>query len=374
MSYAKCYSTNWKAIALSVVTLAGQHDASQYTLECLCAMNDSEVKTKLPNIKNSLEHMSTMSENERFVVISIALLEYNNQKRQVALEQKSMDLRAREEARSKHSGKLKLSAVADGNPSPIKLCSPGWVLVYSSWSASYWLECGQTFSLRYNLIKFKLKFNWPYQTCRWGTSSALVIQSDSRFKELYVWMAKILHICDLSKSEWWRCALHSCCNARNIPLAEVEKGFQSYSGVLLLQSAFEVDAHLNWTHHCPHMPQRLRYTLIDGLVSWQLTQWRCTPQAKQSDDKTHVIEDSPVIGLKPQSLMWEQRNQSPDSEPDEGRDMRIAIWEPPPSQHYLIEEMLYNDPWRLLTACMLLNKTAGSQVSLSIPTAFKWTS
>ena len=168
MGYAKYYSTSWKAIALSVVTLAGQHDASQYTLECLCAMNDSEVKTKLPNIKNSLEHMSTMSENERSVVISIALLEYNNQKRQADLEQKSMDLRAREEARSKHSGKLKLSAVANGVPSPIQLYSPGWVLVYSSWPASYWLKFGQTFSLWNNSIDFNLKTMQPYQACIWG--------------------------------------------------------------------------------------------------------------------------------------------------------------------------------------------------------------
>lgn len=44
-------------------------------------------------------------------------------------------------------------------------------------------------------------------------------------------------------------------------------------------------------------------------------------------------------------------------------DPRIATWEPPPSPFGLIEEVLYHDPWKLLMACMLLNKTSGRAVS-----------
>lgn len=43
-------------------------------------------------------------------------------------------------------------------------------------------------------------------------------------------------------------------------------------------------------------------------------------------------------------------------------DPRIATWEPPPSPFGLIEEVLYHDPWKLLMACMLLNKTSGRAV------------
>lgn len=46
--------------------------------------------------------------------------------------------------------------------------------------------------------------------------------------------------------------------------------------------------------------------------------------------------------------------------PDE--DPRKVLWEPPVSPYGLLEEELYDDPWKLLTACMLLNKTTGTQV------------
>ena len=46
-----------------------------------------------------------------------------------------------------------------------------------------------------------------------------------------------------------------------------------------------------------------------------------------------------------------------------GQDPRKALWHPPPSPYGLIEEYLYEDPWKLLVACMLLNVTAGKQVS-----------
>lgn len=45
-------------------------------------------------------------------------------------------------------------------------------------------------------------------------------------------------------------------------------------------------------------------------------------------------------------------------------DMKRALWEPPASPYCLIEEILYEDPWKLLVACMLLNKTSGRAVSL----------
>lgn len=37
-------------------------------------------------------------------------------------------------------------------------------------------------------------------------------------------------------------------------------------------------------------------------------------------------------------------------------------WIPPASVYGLIEEQLYEDPWKLLVACMLLNKTSSKQV------------
>lgn len=51
------------------------------------------------------------------------------------------------------------------------------------------------------------------------------------------------------------------------------------------------------------------------------------------------------------------------SAPAQPADMKIALWEPPVSPYFLIEEVLYNDPWKLLVACMLLNKTTGRAVS-----------
>lgn len=41
---------------------------------------------------------------------------------------------------------------------------------------------------------------------------------------------------------------------------------------------------------------------------------------------------------------------------------RVCLWTPPQSPYSLIEEVLYDDPWKLLVACMLLNKTSGKQV------------
>lgn len=43
-------------------------------------------------------------------------------------------------------------------------------------------------------------------------------------------------------------------------------------------------------------------------------------------------------------------------------DPRVSLWEPPQSPFGLIEEQLFNDPWKLLVACILLNKTSVVQV------------
>ena len=45
-----------------------------------------------------------------------------------------------------------------------------------------------------------------------------------------------------------------------------------------------------------------------------------------------------------------------------GVDPRQALWHPPASPYGLIEEYLYQEPWKLLVACMLLNVTSGLQV------------
>lgn len=47
-----------------------------------------------------------------------------------------------------------------------------------------------------------------------------------------------------------------------------------------------------------------------------------------------------------------------------GANPRQALWHPPASPYGLIEEMLYEDPWKLLVACMLLNVTSGLQVGV----------
>ena len=40
-------------------------------------------------------------------------------------------------------------------------------------------------------------------------------------------------------------------------------------------------------------------------------------------------------------------------------------WQPPVSPYGLIQESLWREPWKLLVACMLLNKTSGFAVSSS---------
>lgn len=45
-----------------------------------------------------------------------------------------------------------------------------------------------------------------------------------------------------------------------------------------------------------------------------------------------------------------------------GMGLQVAVWEPPASPFGLIEEQLYPDPWKLLLACLLLNKTTAQAV------------
>ncbi|MCO5550044.1 hypothetical protein L7F22_003521 [Adiantum nelumboides] len=44
------------------------------------------------------------------------------------------------------------------------------------------------------------------------------------------------------------------------------------------------------------------------------------------------------------------------------RNIANKAWVPPVSVHALIQEELYKDPWKVLVACMLLNKTSGKQM------------
>lgn len=44
-------------------------------------------------------------------------------------------------------------------------------------------------------------------------------------------------------------------------------------------------------------------------------------------------------------------------------DPRVSLWEPPQSPYGLIEEQLFTNPWKLLVACILLNKTSVVQVN-----------
>ena len=47
-------------------------------------------------------------------------------------------------------------------------------------------------------------------------------------------------------------------------------------------------------------------------------------------------------------------------------DPRVSLWEPPQSPYGLIEEQLFGNPWKLLVACILLNKTSVIQVALAV--------
>ena len=137
--------------ALSVATIAGQYDASEYNLERLSALRDSQVQRRLPNITSSREEMSVMTETERMRVINMALLEHNKQK--------------------KHSR-------VNSNPSPIQLRSPGWVLVMSSWSARFQLECGSKVQYVTEFIVRHSAYATIWVTSTWGPCGLIRLADD----------------------------------------------------------------------------------------------------------------------------------------------------------------------------------------------------
>lgn len=66
----------------------------------------------------------------------------------------------------------------------------------------------------------------------------------------------------------------------------------------------------------------------------------------------------------------EQYKNSPHSSKEEEEELPV-ITKLPVSPYRLIEEELWDDPWKLLISCILLNKTAGNQVRQVIWDFFK---
>lgn len=56
------------------------------------------------------------------------------------------------------------------------------------------------------------------------------------------------------------------------------------------------------------------------------------------------------------------RQARPPAVPLVAGDPRLCIWEAPASPYGLLEEELYRQPWKLLVACILLNKTHSEAV------------
>ena len=99
-------------------------------------------------------------------------------------------------------------------------------------------------------------------------------------------------------------------------------------------------------------------TLSLHLPHW--SQAQPVPACRALTEKKRGKQAKPRLAGLPLSPM-----QSPsESSSSVHKNMRIALWEPPASPFFLIEEVLYNDPWKLLVACMLLNKTTGKAVRL----------
>eukprot|EP00850_Spirogloea_muscicola_P011924 SM000076S21745 [mRNA] locus=s76:9658:13128:- [translate_table: standard] len=74
-------------------------------------------------------------------------------------------------------------------------------------------------------------------------------------------------------------------------------------------------------------------------------------EAKLAEKRKRKAKD---LGLTPAEVVKRRKN------------VVDATWVPPVSPFGLIQEKLYREPWRLLVACMLLNKTAGQQMYLVI--------
>ncbi|KAL4444605.1 hypothetical protein ABPG77_002422 [Micractinium sp. CCAP 211/92] len=78
---------------------------------------------------------------------------------------------------------------------------------------------------------------------------------------------------------------------------------------------------------------------------------------KQSPKVSAPAGRSPPAALRPAS-----EASAAAAAAEEEPDPRVCLWEPPASPYGLLEEELFDDPWKLLVACMLLNKTSGAQV------------
>ena len=68
---------------------------------------------------------------------------------------------------------------------------------------------------------------------------------------------------------------------------------------------------------------------------------------------------SPYFALVP-PIPWHDDRTCRDGDP--GRSRLPPGWAPPRSPYNLIEEWLWNHPWRMLIACILLNKTTAKQL------------
>ena len=66
-----------------------------------------------------------------------------------------------------------------------------------------------------------------------------------------------------------------------------------------------------------------------------------------------------LLGTKPAAA---QNGRRCEARPRVAGDPRLSVYEAPASPYGLIEEQLYDNPWKLLVACILLNKTSIAQV------------
>eukprot|EP01026_Neomeris_dumetosa_P052301 TRINITY_DN46239_c0_g1_i3.p1 TRINITY_DN46239_c0_g1~~TRINITY_DN46239_c0_g1_i3.p1 ORF type:complete len:264 (+),score=31.86 TRINITY_DN46239_c0_g1_i3:52-792(+) len=118
---------------------------------------------------------------------------------------------------------------------------------------------------------------------------------------------------------------------------------------------------------------------------------QASPNKKQKQGQTTLESlrakvDSPASNKRRRSLTGIQK-QTPSSLPHhrlqlqktgtdqlrvpEDEDARQHTWTPPASSYGLIQEQLYKDPWKVLVACMMLNRTSGRQVHGVIWDLFK---
>jgi hypothetical protein len=71
----------------------------------------------------------------------------------------------------------------------------------------------------------------------------------------------------------------------------------------------------------------------------------------------HEIDDIVVVSKRKPTLKKKK-----EKNPAYLRKSPDNVWIPPKSVHALLQEKYYEDPWKVLVICMLLNKTSGTQV------------